>query len=139
MTEDALYHQAIIDQAKAAVGAGRLDRPAASATVDNPLCGDRVTVDLAIAAGKVTAIGHQVRGCLLCNAAASVLARHGIGRDGEALRAVAAGFETMIRDGGPVPDGWPELESFHPVRAAKSRHECVLLPFQAAVKALDST
>ena len=137
MALDALYQQAIIDHAKAAIGAGRLPGPTVSATVDNPLCGDRVTVDLSLADGKVAAIGHQVRGCLLCNAAASVLARYAIGRDGPALRAVAQGFEAMIRDGGPVPVDWPELECFRPVHAAKSRHECVLLPFQAAVKALE--
>ena len=138
MAEDALYQQAIIDHAKMAVGAGRLDRPTASATVDNPLCGDRVTVDLVLQHGVVAAIGHQVRGCLLCNAASSVLARRGIGRDGAALRAVATEFDAMIREDGPAPDDWPDLACFRPVHAAKSRHECVLLPFRAAVKALEA-
>ena len=62
----------------------------------------------------------------------------GIGRDGAALRAVATEFDAMIREDGPAPDDWPDLACFRPVHAAKSRHECVLLPFRAAVKALEA-
>jgi hypothetical protein len=32
---------------------------------------------------------------------------------------------------------WPELEMFRPVSGVKSRHECVLLPFDALREALD--
>jgi hypothetical protein len=32
---------------------------------------------------------------------------------------------------------WPELAAFAPVHAHKSRHECVLLPFEALIRALD--
>lgn len=49
--------------------------PTETATVDNPLCGDRVTIDVKLAGGKLAAIGHQVRGCLLCEAAAATIAR----------------------------------------------------------------
>ena len=135
---DSLYQQAILRHAKAAVGAGRLDNATVEATVDNPLCGDRVTVSLALDDGTIAAIGHEVRGCVLCQAAASVLAQHGVGLSAEEVHAIDAAFQAMIRDGGPVPDGWPDLATFEPVRAAKSRHECVLLPFEAATRALDA-
>ena len=136
---DTLYHQAILEHAKAAIGAGKLDGATVEATVDNPLCGDRVTVSLSLDDGIVSAVGHEVRGCVLCHASASLLAQHGVGQSQDAIRAVAAEFATMIRDGGPVPEGWPELETFEPVRAARSRHECVLLPFEAATRALESS
>lgn len=136
---DALYQQAILKHAKAAVGAGRLENATVEATVDNPLCGDRVTVSLSLDDGIVTAVGHDVRGCVLCHASASLLAQHGVGQSEDAIRAVASSFEEMIRDGGPVPEGWPDLETFEPVRAARSRHECVLLPFEAATRALDAS
>jgi hypothetical protein len=32
---------------------------------------------------------------------------------------------------------WPELAAFVPVHAHKSRHECVLLPFEALIRTLD--
>lgn len=135
---EALYHKAILDHARAAVGAGSLAAPDGAATVDNPVCGDRVTVEIDLADGAVGAVAHRVRGCVLCEAAASVLAGRAPGLTPDRVRAAADGFARMIRNGGPTPPGWPELEAFAPVRAAKSRHDCVLLPFQAAERALDA-
>ena len=135
---DALYQQAILKHAKAAVGAGRLENATVEATVDNPLCGDRVTVSLTLDDGTVTAIGHVVRGCVLCEASASLLAQHGPGLTPADLHAAYDALQSMIREDGPIPEGWPDLATFEPVRAAKSRHECVLLPFEAATKALES-
>ncbi len=135
---DSLYHQAILEHAKAAVGAGGLESATVEATVDNPLCGDRVTVALSLDDDIITGIGHEVRGCVLCQASASLLAQHGVGLSPDAIRQASLEFETMIRHGGPVPEDWPDLATFEPVRTARSRHECVLLPFEAAVRALES-
>lgn len=135
---ESLYQKAILAHARSGHGAGRLERPTHSATVDNPLCGDRVTIDLTIGKdGTVEAVGHRVRGCLLCEASAALLAEGAIGRDEAALRTADRDFQAMIREGGDVPGDWPSLEVFTPVKTAKSRHECVLLPFQAAVRALN--
>lgn len=133
---DALYQQAILGLARSAVGAGRLAAPDASATVDNPLCGDRITVDLTLADGRIAALGHRVRGCMLCEAVASLLGREAPGRAPEEMQRTGAAFSRMIREGGPVPEGWPELDAFTPVREARGRHECVLLPFNAVDTAL---
>ena len=85
---EALYHAALVDRARTAFGKGRLPDADASATVDNPLCGDRVTLDLKITDGKITAIGHDVRGCLLCEASAATIA---------ARKAIEFGLATISR------------------------------------------
>ena len=131
-----IYQSPIIEHARAAIGAGRLADPQASITIDNPLCGDRVTVEVCMRDGAVTGFAHEVRGCVLCEAAASVLGSHAIGLTPPELHAVAEAFDRMIRNGGPVPDGWPDLSAFQPVHEARSRHECVLLPFDALGRAL---
>ena len=133
---DALYQQAILALSRAATGNGRLDRPDATATVDNPLCGDRITVDLHIEDGRIVALGHKVRGCMLCEAAASVLGQAAPGRPIADLPGARAAFTRMIREDGAVPEGWPGLDAFTPVRAVRGRHECVLLPFTAVETAL---
>lgn len=133
---DSLYQDAIIAHARSGIGESRLEAPTASITVDNPLCGDRVTLDLALADGVVTAVGHAVRGCLLCRASAAVLAGAAVSQTPPALRAAAQAFARMIREDGPVPQAMPALEAFTPVRATRSRHECVLLPFTALSRAL---
>ncbi len=133
---EALYHRAILDFARSADGAGRLESPSASALIDNPLCGDRVTVEVALAGETVTALAHRVRGCVLCQAAAGVLGRHAPGRSRTELRQAGPALAAMLREGGAVPAGWPELAMFLPVRPTRGRHDCVLLPFQALEQAL---
>jgi nitrogen fixation NifU-like protein len=140
--KDDLYRQAILDLARRATGRGRLEAPQASATVDNPLCGDRVTLDLDLSGGRVSAIGHRVRGCLLCQAAASVIGARAPGQTPAALHEEAERLRRLIVDGpsgaGAATDGlWPELAAFEPVHRHKSRHDCVLLPFDALIRTLE--
>ena len=135
------YHAAIMGAAHRATGKGRLDAPDASATVDNPLCGDRVTIDLRWAGpeggGPVAEIGHLVRGCVLCEAAATAIVEAGTGADEADLRSAAAHVRGMLEDGRAPPGGaWSRTGMFLPVRAHPSRHDCVLLPFQALLRAL---
>ena len=137
--DDELYHQAIVALARQARDAARLAAASASATVSNPLCGDRATLDVAVSGQAITAIGHKIRGCLLCKAAATVIAQAAPGADAAAARTVAAQVDAMLKAGGEAPTGaWAALSSFRPVIAHKSRHDCVLLPFQALVAALDA-
>ncbi len=131
---EALYHAALVERARRAFGKGRLAEPKTTATVDNPLCGDRVALDLKVEDGKVAAIGHEVRGCLLCEAAAATIAEHLLGCDGPALKDAIAAVRKLLREGEGDPD-WPCLDIFTPVHQAKSRRDCVLLPFEALEKA----
>jgi nitrogen fixation NifU-like protein len=137
--DDSLYQQTLLDLARSADGAGSLARPQASATLDNPVCGDRVTIELSLEANRVAELAHTVRGCVLCAATAGVIGRHAPGLAPDALRRLREEFEAMIRDGGPTPEAWPEFAAFEPVRTARSRHECVLLPFAALAEALAKT
>ena len=139
---DLPYHAAIMSAAHRASGKGRLAAPDASATVDNPLCGDRVTIDIRWddpgGRDRVLEIGQVVRGCVLCEAAASVIVEAGTGVSAADLRAASDRVRRMLEDGGAPPEGeWRKAEMFLPVRPHPSRHDCVLLPFQALLKALE--
>jgi len=129
---DALYQDALLKLAKDAPRKGRLDPNDASVRLDNPLCGDRVRIDLRRDGETISDLAHEVRGCVLCQAAAGVIAAHAIGMDRvavarlcDAVDRALAGEETEIA----------ELASFKPVVPLKSRHECVRLPFQALKQA----
>lgn len=131
---ESLYNQRIKELAADACGAGRLDAPCASAMRDSPVCGDRVRIDVRVADGRIAALGHDVKGCLLCRAAASVIGRHGVGISAAETQALRDQVATMLGGGDP-PEGWGELAVFEPVRAHRSRHGCVLIPFEALAKA----
>ncbi|HEV8388280.1 MAG TPA: iron-sulfur cluster assembly scaffold protein [Dongiaceae bacterium] len=132
---EALYHAALVERARTAFGKGRLPDASASATVDNPLCGDRVTLDLALKDGHIEKVGHQVRGCLLCEAAAATIAEFCRGNDQAELDAISAAARKLMAEGGALEPRWQCLEIFRPVHQAKSRRECVLLPFEALKRA----
>lgn len=130
---EAIYNDAIKAAARDRSHVGRLPAADASVTCDNPLCGDRVTLDVALEAGRVAAIAHKTRGCLLTEAAAALLARHAVGRPAAELGPLVEQVRRFL-DGSPPP--WPELDLFTPARQVHSRHECVLLPFEALRQAL---
>lgn len=131
-----LYQEKILALAHDGARVGRLASPDATATVDNPLCGDRVTIDLSLNDGRIHEIAHHVRGCVLCQASAAALAAKAVGKTAESLAQAAEALRAMLT-GGAAPSGaWAGFGAFTPVAEHKSRHSCVLLPFDAIAEAL---
>jgi nitrogen fixation NifU-like protein len=131
---DALYHDRIVALAKSRAGAGRLSEPTASARRDNPLCGDRVTMDVRLDnRGTIAELAHQVRGCALCQASAVALAARAKGRPGDDVAKLRAEIDAVL-SGTSAGEG--DFAAFAPVQSYRSRHDCVTLPFEALQAAL---
>ena len=134
MTDDPLYKRELLRLAADATGAGHLPAPSATASMHNPACGDRVTVELALANGRITALAHTTQACVLTQASAALLAATAPGRDRQGLSALAASVRAFLT-GAPAPQGFG---AFDGIREHPGRHVCVLLPLEAALKALES-
>jgi nitrogen fixation NifU-like protein len=134
-----LYQDRIVALAKAGTRAGRLDAADASLTRDNPLCGDRVTLDIRLDGRRIVDIAHRVRGCLLCEAAASAIGAHAVGKTATEIDAVDRSLRALLETQRGGPALWPELEAFAPVHDHASRHTCVLLPFETLRELLSQT
>jgi nitrogen fixation protein NifU and related proteins len=132
--EDPLYRREILRLAANATGAGPLAQADASATVHNPACGDRVTVELALEDGRISALGHTTQACVLTQASAALLAGSAPGQDRAELEALAGSVRAFLA-GGPAPEGYGVFDG---MAAHSGRHRCVLLPLEAALKALES-
>ena len=130
-----LYQERIVALAKARTGAGKLANPTRTVRRDNPLCGDRVVLDVRLdGQGRIAELAHQVRGCLLCQASASALASIAVGKDKAGIAAAHRDAERAVgKAEGPAAE---PFAAFAPVKAHKSRQECVLLPFEALADAL---
>ena len=138
MTDD-LYRQAILEKAREAVGAGSLESPDARVVVENPVCGDRIVMEIRIADGTIAALAYKVRGCVLCQAAASLIGSCAVGADRDTVDAVGDAVAAIMEGTGEPPSGlWQDLAIFTSVAAHKSRHQCVLLPFEALRRAFDA-
>ena len=134
-----LYEGGIKELAAQQCGPTSLPRPDRRISVDNPFCGDRVDLEINIEAGRVSALAHEVRGCMLCQAAANIVALSAVGLSAAEIELASNGLGAMLQgDDSPgwVPSGWDNLALFEPVRRHKSRHGCVTLPFTALLKAL---
>ena len=131
---DKLYQEQIIALARQSKQRSGLDNSELTARVDNPLCGDRVTLDLSLDDERINNIGVTVRACALCEAASEVLSTHATKLSSSDIQKV----ETELRDylsGNTANPPWAQLSVFEPVKEVTSRHECVLLPFVAAKNA----
>lgn len=134
-----LYHKEIRRLAEQAHGAGFLETPSGRASLDSPMCGDRISVEVHVKGGVVLEYAHRVQGCLLCRAAASAIADRVAGAGLDQLHRIRQAVRSMLAgEGAAPPGGWECLAAFAPARAYRSRHQCILLPFDALLAALRS-
>lgn len=133
-----LYQKQLMRLAANATGEGVMADPDAETVLDNPTCGDRIKIQVKISDGKVTALNHENRSCMLCQAAASVIGENAVGYTQADIQSVRTSIEEMLKKSSfkDIP-GWAALQSFSPVAEHKSRHACVLLPFDALINALE--
>ncbi len=131
---DPLYRRELLRLAADATGAGRLASPDAMASLHNPTCGDRVTVELTLSEGRIAALAHVTQACVLTQASAALLAGSASGRDEAGLADLAGQVRAFLK-GAPAPEGY---EVFDGVTGHAGRHVCVMLPLEAALKALES-
>lgn len=132
----ALYTRDILRLAASIPNLGRLDRPRASAEKVSPVCGSRVVVDLAVdEAGRVTALGQEVRACALGQASASLMGAHAIGRTAAELAEARDALAAWLAGRSEDPGTWPGLAALAPARRFSARHAAILLAFDAAAEA----
>ena len=70
---DDLYRDYILEHYRRPHNFGVLEAPSASYEGANPLCGDRITMQLTVADGVVSEVGFTGRGCAISQASASLL------------------------------------------------------------------
>tara|TARA_Y100000588_G_C13390443_1_gene558810 strand:- start:31 stop:450 length:420 start_codon:yes stop_codon:yes gene_type:complete len=135
MPLESLYQDKILELARFA----RLLKPindfSSTFTVRNPICGDMVTINLLInSSGIIQSYGHIVKGCALCEASAGLISKNAVGASiNNSLNLVNLTSKWLNKNTEEL--SFKELKYFAPVREYKNRHKCVLLSFEAFVKA----
>ncbi len=133
-----LYSQRILELAADIPHLGRLEAPTASCKKRAPLCGSTVSVDLAVADGRITDFAQEVKACALGQAAASVVGANAIGRSRDEIEKARNQLKAMLKDGGPPPDPpFDGLKVLEPARDYKNRHASILLSLEATLAAFD--
>lgn len=132
-----LYHDRIVEWSKKADHSVKLENANCSATASNPLCGDKISVELEFDGNVIKSISCRVKGCMLCKASCSVLAERARGLRLNEITAMNSELAEALKSSTDDPASFPEgYGMFLPVRSHKSRHSCVMLPFTAVLNAV---
>lgn len=110
-----MYTERLLDHCRHPRNRGHLSSPDLAGHEYNPLCGDQVSIEVAVQNGRIIEVRFDGRGCALCLGAASILTEIVHGRTLDELRKLGED-EFLV-----------ELQS--PVRPA--RLKCALLPWIA--------
>ena len=70
---DDLYRDYILEHYRRPHNFGVLDNATSTQEGANPLCGDRITLQLRVSDGQIAAVGFTGRGCAISQASASLL------------------------------------------------------------------
>jgi nitrogen fixation protein NifU and related proteins len=88
---DDLYRDYILEHYRRPHNFGQLEGATASQEGANPLCGDRITMQLRVRGGVIDGVGFTGRGCAISQASASLLTDEIKGKDVDRAQAMTSG------------------------------------------------
>lgn len=133
---ETLYNTQILRLATAIPHQVRLAHPQGTSERRSPVCGSRVTVDVALdAEGRIVELGQEVRACALGQASAALMGAHAIGRSQSELEEARDALAAFLAGERDDPGAWPGLDLFAPARAHSARHASIRLAFEAVAEA----
>lgn len=135
MLPETVARQIIADHHRRPRHTGPLDG-VTGVTVDNPGCGDQVTVWADVQTGRVARVQFSGKGCAISQSSASLMTVALTGKTVEEARALAEQFQAMVMgETGPDPQ-LGELQALSGVSRLHARRKCALLPWRALQQTL---
>jgi len=131
-----LYQEIILDHYKKPRNAGRLVEPSCSASGDNPLCGDKISITVKKAGDKVEDIRWNGAGCAISTASASLMSEAIKGKSLSEIDALFGRFHDMVTGKGSS-EGLEKLEVFSGVSEYPVRVKCASLAWHTLKAALE--
>lgn len=130
-----LYQQVILDHNRKPRNFRKIADANRTAEGYNPLCGDRITVELTVEDGIVKDVGFQGTGCAISKAAASMMTASVIGKPEREVDALFHRVHAMLTGANGATDVG-KLAVFAGVREFPSRIKCATLAWHALQAAL---
>jgi len=133
-----LYQDLIVEHSRASRNEGPLADATHEATARNPLCGDRVTLRVALVAGAIVKARFEARGCMIARASASLLTEAVCGRSVQQARDLAGLVHMLVELDAEVVVVPDALRALSGAQAFPARRACVTLSWKALTLALDA-
>ncbi|MEX1052541.1 MAG: SUF system NifU family Fe-S cluster assembly protein [Patescibacteria group bacterium] len=116
-----LYKENILQHYKNPKNFGSLKKPTFTGSLNNPLCGDTLILDIMVEQGKVSDIKFRGEGCAISVASSSILFDY---LKGKSLKQI----DKLSK---------PFMEKLINVKISVGRVKCLMLPVNAILKILE--
>ena len=136
----ALYQEVILDHNKLPRNFGEIAGADHHAEGNNPLCGDRLTVDLTVDAERIVDVKFRGQGCAISTASASLMTEAVKGLTVDEAAALFEGFHEMLTGDPSAPaeaSALGKLAVFAGVREFPTRVKCATLCWHTMKNALE--
>lgn len=137
MQLDDLYRRVIMDHYKNPRNRGTMNEESVTINLNNPTCGDRISLQLQIEEGKVADAKFSGEGCSISMSSASMMTEAIKGKTFDEALSMAEKFSALMK-GEPVEfDEYEELDALSGVNKFPARIKCATLAWNALRKGID--
>ncbi len=140
MNFEELYQEVVLDHSKRPRNFGPLPDATATATGDNPSCGDEVELAIKLTPAGIEAIKFTGHGCAICMASASLMTLKVRGQQPAVALEMVSTFRQMLtaKEESALPENFGDLQVFGAVRRFPQRVKCATLAWRALEQALSA-
>jgi nitrogen fixation NifU-like protein len=136
-----LYQQTIVEHNRSPRNFKTLDHPTHEAQGDNPLCGDRISLQLKVDGDVIREVGFQGSGCAISQASASLMTSAVTGKSPADAERLFHAFHDMVAGGSSAPADpsvLGKLAAFAGVKQFPARVKCANLAWHTLHAALQA-
>ncbi|MFC5402177.1 Fe-S cluster assembly sulfur transfer protein SufU [Cohnella soli] len=134
---DDLYRRVIMDHYKTPRNRGELEQDSVTVNLNNPTCGDRISLQLQIEDGIVRNVKFTGEGCSISMSSASMMTEAVMGKTSEEALAIADKFSALMKGEAVEFDDYEDLEALSGVNKFPARIKCATLAWNALRKGVE--
>ena len=137
MQLDDLYRRVIMDHYKNPRNRGTFDNDVVTVNLNNPTCGDRISLQLMLNDGIVQEAKYTGEGCSISMSSASMMTEAVKGKTIEQALDLAHRFSSLMQGEEVDFDDYEDLEALSGVNKFPARIKCATLAWNALRKGID--
>ncbi|PYE52579.1 SUF system NifU family Fe-S cluster assembly protein [Paenibacillus barcinonensis] len=137
MQLDDLYRRVIMDHYKNPRNRGTFDNDVVTVNLNNPTCGDRISLQLMLNDGIVQEAKYTGEGCSISMSSASMMTEAVKGKTIEQALDLANRFSSLMKGEEVDFDDYEDLEALSGVNKFPARIKCATLAWNALRKGID--
>ncbi len=138
MQLDDLYRRVIMDHYKNPRNRGTMNDEAVTINLNNPTCGDRISLQLVVEDGKVTDAKYTGEGCSISMSSASMMTEAVKGHTFDEALEMAERFSSLMKGEDVEFEELEDIEALSGVNKFPARIKCATLAWNALRKGIET-